>query len=399
MTRTTADDIHDGESIDITVRIDEVDCWQGHDTIAAKIKCRDLEGESLTLTIFDNNAAANWDWVVGDWYRLANAEGDIYKGDRGIIPDWNFDRERLDTVPDAADDIATVDRIEELWRIDRRREQAVASYLDEHLYPSIASTTERREDRSDQFDGIDLIADIDGVGEELLIDEKAQADYANDPRPTFILELGFLNKRGELRPGWFYDDDKQTEYYLFVWLPRLVSFEFSDSRGYDWVDVEFPDGIGIDVLSALEDTDGIENLDASGMWMQRREDVLDSVESVLGSIDDWIRNGRVTSGQPLFTAANIQAARCLLVARDDIQSFLSREGYDKDHFETKAKELRQNGSYGSAASDHGDFKYYFTKGKDEEPINIVMYYQRLHELAAATYTVTPSSLSRGEKLF
>ena len=101
---------------------------------------------------------------------------------------------------------------------DLRDSEVIAKFLDENLYPHIDFEIERIDDGDLQHAGVDVIA-TSPDGQELLIDEKAQTSYINDPRPTFILELSYMMD-GSRRIGWFYDSSKETGSYLFVWIPE-----------------------------------------------------------------------------------------------------------------------------------------------------------------------------------
>ena len=61
----TRTDIQDGEQLTIIVLLTEIDEWQNHDHIARKVLCKDIEGNELSLTIFHNNDAVEYDWDVG----------------------------------------------------------------------------------------------------------------------------------------------------------------------------------------------------------------------------------------------------------------------------------------------------------------------------------------------
>lgn len=50
------------------------------------------------------------------------------------------------------------------------------------------------------------------------IDIKGQTDMINHPTPTFVLEGASRNKADQYVTGWFLDDSKLTEYYVFVWV-------------------------------------------------------------------------------------------------------------------------------------------------------------------------------------
>jgi len=98
----TRTDIRDGEQLTITVLVTEVDEWQNHDHIARKVLCKDIEGNELPLTIFHNNDAVEYDWDVGRWYKLKNATGNVYRGEKQLNPSYDFGIVPIDEPPEEA---------------------------------------------------------------------------------------------------------------------------------------------------------------------------------------------------------------------------------------------------------------------------------------------------------
>lgn len=67
-----------------------------------------------------------------------------------------------------------------------------------------------------QFKGVDVVT-ISG-NSYISTDIKAQTKhYINNPTNTFCLELSYL-KNNIQKKGWFLDETKVTDYYLFVWI-------------------------------------------------------------------------------------------------------------------------------------------------------------------------------------
>jgi hypothetical protein len=94
-------DIEDGERIDISVLVIEVDEWD-HEAIARKVNLEDINGDSLALTVFHNNEVAEFQWEEGRWYRLENAVGNEFRGEMQLNPGWNLTVTPLDTPPAGA---------------------------------------------------------------------------------------------------------------------------------------------------------------------------------------------------------------------------------------------------------------------------------------------------------
>lgn len=99
MSMNTRSDIVDGEQLTITVLVTDVDEWQNHDHVARKVICKDIEGNELSLTVFHNNDIAEFDWTVDEWYRLKNATGNIYRGEKQLNPSYDFGILPLDEPP------------------------------------------------------------------------------------------------------------------------------------------------------------------------------------------------------------------------------------------------------------------------------------------------------------
>lgn len=105
---------------------------------------------------------------------------------------------------------------------DTKTEREVAAFLDEHLYSrDLFQDATRTDDRDSQVSGSDIVITVPSLGiSGGVVDEKAASSFWDRPGsiPTFALELSFINRAGGLNEGWFTDDSKRTEYYLFAWL-------------------------------------------------------------------------------------------------------------------------------------------------------------------------------------
>lgn len=97
-------------------------------------------------------------------------------------------------------------------------ERELAMFMDKHLY---SDGRFERHDRTDdvhsQLNGSDIILSVPSLGlDNIIVDEKGMTQYMTRPLPTFALELSFM-RYDEKITGWFVDDDKATEYYMFLW--------------------------------------------------------------------------------------------------------------------------------------------------------------------------------------
>lgn len=124
--------------------------------------------------------------------------------------------------------------------IDMHAEQALAKFLDDHLYRELLKEEkfaffQRVTSIAQQKQGVDVIAKTDNS--VAYIDEKAQLHYINKTLPTFAFELEFILD-GRAMEGWFLNDDLKTTHYLLLWpnarttdLSRLSSEDFSRVEG------------------------------------------------------------------------------------------------------------------------------------------------------------------------
>lgn len=104
---------------------------------------------------------------------------------------------------------------------DMQLEGLVGEFLDAHLYPKFCVKHRRARGRTEQLEGIDMVASFAG-GASLIIDEKTALNYvttdlSKKALPTFAFEVSFMNNGREL-PGWLFDPEKATDHYLLSWL-------------------------------------------------------------------------------------------------------------------------------------------------------------------------------------
>lgn len=115
-------------------------------------------------------------------------------------------------------------------------EREIASFLDTHLYSNkeLFSEYARTDGREEQISGSDVVLSTsDGKLKRVVVDEKVASRYANRGLDTFSLELSFINRGGKRTCGWFIDESKKTEYYLFGWLNKADIPYIEDFNRYD----------------------------------------------------------------------------------------------------------------------------------------------------------------------
>lgn len=106
-----------------------------------------------------------------------------------------------------------------------RIERELALFMDNHLYNDGRFLTHRRtDDLTSQLSGSDIVLSLPALNlRDIIVDEKGQSQYLTRPLPTFSLELSFM-RQGKVIPGWFIDDNKVTEYYMFIWPEAKVNW-------------------------------------------------------------------------------------------------------------------------------------------------------------------------------
>lgn len=119
---------------------------------------------------------------------------------------------------------------------DLRSGEAVERFLLEHLFPELADEYQRLESLDEQHAEGDVRATVPDVeAGELIIDIKAQTSRANEPQPTFSLEVNHF-PGDNLRQGWFHDETKATTHYLFCWIPDASTDDFTSMEQIEQVD-------------------------------------------------------------------------------------------------------------------------------------------------------------------
>ena len=108
---------------------------------------------------------------------------------------------------------------------DSKAEKEVAKFLDKNLYKKEGFLEFTRfDDKENQLKGKDVSFKLNN--KEVLVDEKAQTTYVNKNLPTFAFEIDFLRSGNELTEGWLYCKDKETEYYMLVWIEAKKERDF-----------------------------------------------------------------------------------------------------------------------------------------------------------------------------
>ncbi len=115
-----------------------------------------------------------------------------------------------------------------LRKEDSKSEKVISEYLDHYFYPNYFPNYRRVVEKETQLLGIDTLVTFDD-GSIKKFDEKSAIHYINKDLPTFAFELDFRLFDGTLVEGWFFDKNKQTEYYLLSWIKSEKTKDFSVS--------------------------------------------------------------------------------------------------------------------------------------------------------------------------
>ncbi|WP_051633616.1 hypothetical protein [Bacillus sp. UNC41MFS5] len=117
------------------------------------------------------------------------------------------------------------------FEVDLNGENVLANFLDTYFYAKLEiqeffrNTPEKNNYLNNQFRGIDVTFTFNGSN--FILDEKATLYYPNGI-PTFAFELSY-KKDNVWRQGWFYDETKETDYYLLAW-PKRQAVKVSELK-------------------------------------------------------------------------------------------------------------------------------------------------------------------------
>lgn len=99
---------------------------------------------------------------------------------------------------------------------DLKKEKLLQYFLDIQYQKHLKLYTFKRNNSlKDQLLGVDIYLTHKVTNKQYSVDEKAQLDYINEDLPTFAFELSYL-KNGTVKPGWFIDSKKTTDFYGLV---------------------------------------------------------------------------------------------------------------------------------------------------------------------------------------
>lgn len=97
-------DIRDDAELTIAVRVIDIEEWDDHDSIAYKLKCRDIARNGLDVAVFRGDGVPVDKWDRGQWYELTDALGNVYRDERSLTLNYgNATITALDEPPRVAE--------------------------------------------------------------------------------------------------------------------------------------------------------------------------------------------------------------------------------------------------------------------------------------------------------
>lgn len=296
---------------------------------------------------------------------------------------------------------------------DRRREQVLAAFLDEELYPRIADSIERQTDLQEQKAGNDAEVNFEWLDRPVIVDEKAQSGdkYLNDPAPTFVMEIFGESSisDGEIATstGWFIDADNKTEYYLLAWLPTVSLFELSPGVDENPYMAYYPGDsstiIDEKVSSRLSEfmlnpESGEYRMEFTPANIRQFQNVAEPIPNIL--LDEEQRD----LNRFYYDPVHIHEVKAVVVEKSKVVQAFRDEGLDRERFAQLGRKAVRTDSTVSVPTSKARYikrshRQIPGTNREENPVNFVVKYDPYHELADETYHFKKGELSSGGRLF
>ena len=296
---------------------------------------------------------------------------------------------------------------------DRRREEVLAAYLDNQLYPEIAKSSERQDNIEKQKLGNDIEVTFDWLDRPVIVDEKAQSGkYLNDPVPTFVMEIfgesSISNGNIETSTGWFIAEDNITEYYVLVWLPSASTFELKYGIDEDPILVYNPaepllsDKPGLD--SKLDEFMLDKGSDEYRMEFTRAN--IDQFQTVAEPIPEILFDtDKRDLERVYYDPANIHEVKVAVVKKEKVVQAFADVGLDKETLAELGREAIR-GSGDTVPVPTSKAKYIMRShrqipgsNREENPVNLIVKYETYDDLTNRTYHIRNGSLEKNCELF
>lgn len=296
---------------------------------------------------------------------------------------------------------------------DLHREEVLAAFLDENLYPEITTNVERISDTRKQNAGHDVRVAFEWLDESVIADEKAQNSdkWLNDPSPTFVMEIFGESWLDDGEPdgniGWFVDTNNETEYYVLIWLPDVSIFKLSTPIDNSPILHYRPaDAIGIDsdeIETEIQST--IRYNQSKGEYrLELTPDVPNAFATVAEPLPTIIESAADADyGEWYYDPGHIHEAKVAIVEKEKIRQTLEEDGLTRDVLvekgkraitagtvdvnSTKARKVMRSSGTQSGSAD------------DEDPVILVVNYSTYHGIADKTVHYRDGSWSEDITLF
>lgn len=97
---------------------------------------------------------------------------------------------------------------------DLRREKILTNFLEKYFFNTEAFSINYNQEK--QYKGIDAIFE----GKKIDFKGQTSKRFMGNPSESFVLELYFTDRNGNIHLGWFIDPEKETDYYGFCWVHK-----------------------------------------------------------------------------------------------------------------------------------------------------------------------------------
>lgn len=244
---------------------------------------------------------------------------------------------------------------------DLSKEAQVTEYLKRHLFDRLFESWSVVDDTERQKQGIDVRGVYDS--EECCVDIKAQMDYVNDPLSTFVLEL-FSETNYAENIGWFLNDELETDYYLFVRLNAVDTFQYQS----------IIDAIQYDPVQELDTVPSF--IKNNGRYCFRMEDI-DKFSKEFFPISEEMFTG-LSEDEKTFNVHCIRNVDVVLLDKEQIISELANRGFMRDQLLDDARQ-----AYRTGCNVHYDCngikKIHVSNRHGECPVNLVVEYEGFYD--------------------
>jgi hypothetical protein len=319
---------------------------------------------------------------------------------------------------------------------DKTREESLSAFMEDEVYPKVTSDFTRIKDPTKQRRGHDMKCVFNWDYTPKVVDEKAQNSdrYICSPTPTFVLELfgeSWKNREKYGNIGWYLNDDIETDYYVFVWLPDVSLFrvnhmfnsiEYHPANAVEFSPQKISEHVFAGVKTKFKDNNKSEvshykigfdatqtvriNQSNNACNVNIRRDVINAFEKSGGSLPTALRYGNdIQLNEWYYDPCHIHEAKVLFVAKQDIEHVLAEAGLTKDVLREAAIDTIEGDTHivdvDSSAAKCVMRSEHSRSGCDatETPVNLVVKYETYHKAASKTLHYTNGEWHEDTPLF